>query len=376
MSHCHAGLSLMPDDAFRRAAEPLFAEDEVDAVEWTFDMCWNAPLPTWMEERICEFNARGQLLGHSVSYSPLSARWGPRETDWLRRMRHEDARRNYVHVSEHFGFCRGGDFHHSAPLPVPLTQTTLRMGQDRLRRLADAIECPIGLENLAFAFSRQDVEQQGEFLDKLLDAVDGFLLLDLHNMYCQSLNFGIDAERLLRSYPLHRVRELHVSGGSFSESREVIGAAPVRRDTHNGPVPPDVFDLLRMGLAACPRVAWVIFEQLGHSLNKDTVGQWQSDFRRLKSIVQECSPTERDLVAELDEVLHSLCKGDSPEQLVLFQAELLRCLAEDKSLADRQSAIATHPAMQPFRSYVQSFDPRMLEVAVELVKQWGQRLPK
>jgi hypothetical protein len=29
--------------------------------------------------------------------------------------------------------------------------------------------------------------------------------------------------------------------------------------------------------------------------------------------------------------------------------------------------------MQPFRAYVDSFDPRMLEVAAELVTKWGRR---
>ena len=72
-----------------------------------------------------------------------------------------------------------GDFHRSAPLPVPLTPAALQLGQERLRRLQDAGATQVGLENLAFAFGRQDVADQGRFLDELLQPVDGFLLLDL-----------------------------------------------------------------------------------------------------------------------------------------------------------------------------------------------------
>jgi hypothetical protein len=47
------------------------------------------------------------------------------------------------------------------------------------------------LENLALSFSVDDVKHQGEFLEKLVEPVNGFLILDLHNLYCQSHNFDI-----------------------------------------------------------------------------------------------------------------------------------------------------------------------------------------
>src|SRR5262245_38164176 len=218
------GLSLMLEDDFLRTSLPLFEASEVEVLEWSFDVGWGvSALPAWADELLDHYSQAGRLLGHGVTFSAFSAAWTPRQAAWLERLRRELAQRKYLHVSEHFGFMTAGDFHRSAPLPVPLTEASLRLGQERLRMLQEHGARPVGLENLAFAFGRQDVADQGGFLDELLAPVDGFLLLDLHNLYCQSCNFGLSIEELLDLYPLGRVRELHVSGGSWSKVTSADG---------------------------------------------------------------------------------------------------------------------------------------------------------
>ena len=285
-------LSVMLDDDFRRAALPLLEAGEVDALEWSFDVGWSLPqLPPGLGELLDFFGERGRLLGHGVTFSPLSGAWHTRQADWLERLRGEVERRRYAHISEHFGFMTAGDFHQSAPLPVPRDPRTLEVGRDRLRRLAETARVPVGLENLAFAFGPRDVAEQGRFLDDLLQPVDGFLLLDLHNLYCQAHNFGVPGEGLMEGYPLDRVRELHVSGGSWSGSVLQPEAGRIRRDTHDDAVPEEVFRLLRHALAVCPNVQYVTLERLGGTISPD-VGdeQYRDDFRRMRAMVA-ASPT-------------------------------------------------------------------------------------
>jgi uncharacterized protein (UPF0276 family) len=297
------GLSLMLEDDFLRATLPLFEAGEVEVLEWSFDIGWGLPaLPAWADELLGQYSRAGRLLGHGVTFSALSAAWTPRQAAWLDRLRHELAERSYLHVSEHFGFMTAGDFHRSAPLPVPLTDASLRIGQERLQMLADCGARPVGLENLAFAFGRQDVADQGRFLDRLLEPVNGFVLLDLHNLYCQSCNFGIPIAELLDLYPLSRVRELHISGGSWSSvtgtdpanedhrQGRAGGSAPtgnrVRRDTHDGPVPEEVFAAVPQALARCPAVTAVIFERLGGTLHSPAdEAALRDDYRRLCQVV-------------------------------------------------------------------------------------------
>jgi uncharacterized protein (UPF0276 family) len=274
------GLSLMLEADFVRAAQPLFAAGAVEVLEWSFDVGWPpAVVPAWANDLLQCYSATGNLLGHGVSFSPLSAGADDLQQTWLELLTTELARRRYRHISEHFGFSSARNFHQSAPLPVPLTEAILRLGQERLRRLASVAGAgmPIGLENLAFAFSRRDVEDQGRFLAALLEPIDGFLLLDLHNLYCQAVNFGIGIDELLAGYPLERVREVHVSGGSWS--------GDIRRDTHDGPVPEELFAWLPRVLAQCPRVEAVIFERMGGTLAEADDEPFRRDFLRLAEVV-------------------------------------------------------------------------------------------
>jgi len=294
---CTISLMLEPD--FRAAILPLLEAGQVDALEWSFDIGWGwDQLPPGIDELIDFFSDNQRLLGHGVTFSPLSGQWKNRQDQWLENLREEVARRNYNHVTEHFGFMTAGDFHQSAPLPVPRDQRTITLGQQRMEMLAQAAGVPVGLENLAFAFGPRDVAEQGGFLEELLRPVDGFLLLDLHNLYCQSHNFNIAGPSLMESYPLDRVRELHVSGGSWSDSTLEPEAGPIRRDTHDDAVPQDVFILLEHALKACPNIQYVTMERLGQTITEDasdepsdeqadtSAERFRADYRRMRSIVE------------------------------------------------------------------------------------------
>jgi uncharacterized protein (UPF0276 family) len=280
------GLSLMLEDDFLRAAYPLFEAGQVDVLEWSFDTGWPPVIvPTWAEELLQFFSDAGRLVGHGVSYSALSAGTEELQQIWLQLFAGEIDRRRYRHVSEHFGFSSTRNFHQSAPLPVPLTPATLRLGRDRLQQLAELARLPVGLENLAFAFSLRDVLDQGRFLEELLSPVNGFVVLDLHNLYCQSLNFEQPFEDLLSGYPLTRVRELHLAGGSWSNPT-LPESKPIRRDTHDGPVPNELFAVLPEVLRRCPQVDTVILERMGGTLSPHDGDLFRRDFLRLKETIR------------------------------------------------------------------------------------------
>ena len=282
----HVGLSLMQEEAFFHATRPLFEENLVEVVEWSFDMGWGQQSPEWLSKLLLEYSKRNHLLGHGVSYSPLDASCTPRQEVWLHHLREELCKYRYRHLSEHFAFMGGGNFHIGAPLPVPLTDEAVAIGQNRLVELKAASGLDIGLENLGFAFSPEDVANQGEFLRRMLEPVDGFLLLDLHNLYCQLCNFDVTPEELLESYPLERVKEIHVSGGSWSEGQS---GAVIRRDTHDESVPDEVFRLVSLAIPRCPNLEFVIFERLGNTIQPDDYDQLREDFHRLRACVRHAT---------------------------------------------------------------------------------------
>jgi uncharacterized protein (UPF0276 family) len=281
-----SGLSLMLEDEFLQAALPLFESGSVEALEWSFDVGWSLPsLPDWVAALLREYGEKDALVGHGVTFSALSGEWGDRARTWIEQLREELKLRKYLHLSEHFGFMAGGDFHQGTPLPVPLTEKALRLGQSRLRLLSEVAGAPVGLENLALALSPRDVADQGRFLAELLAPSDGFLVLDLHNVFCQMMNFDCTADEILASYPLERVREMHISGGSWMEAVSARGT-PIRRDTHDEAVPETVFQMLAAVLPRCPETRVVIFERLGHTLGGEGEAEtFRDDFLRMKSII-------------------------------------------------------------------------------------------
>jgi uncharacterized protein len=364
------GLSLMPDSDFLGAAQPLFEAGRVEVLEWSFDMGWGRSLPAWAEDLLQFYSDRRALIGHGVSFSLLSAQWTERQDLWLQCLQEELEAYQYLHISEHFGWMSAGNFNRSAPLPLPISPAVLEVGRDRLQQLA-AFGVPVGLENLAFAFGLQDVEDQGQFLEELLQPVNGFLVLDLHNLYCQIHNFGLLAEELLARYPLHRVRELHISGGSWSQSR-LDGDAQIRRDTHDGAVPDAVFELLATALKLCPQVEFVIFERMGGTLADPREAEgFRNDFARLQKTVQGMTKNAGER-RSLMPVGMDLRRGDDTllEAIEAFQSELLEVLDREDEAGAIVDRLAEHWA---FRPYVETFEGRMVEVAAELVKKWGDR---
>ncbi len=280
----------MMEPDFVRAALPLFAEDEVEVLEWSFDATWKSGMGEWLEALIAEFSEADRLLGHGVHFSLLSAEWTDRHDWWLEELKREVETRRYRHVSEHFGFMTAGDFHRGAPLPLPKTQDTVALGRERFGRLAEVVPCPIGLENLALALTGEDVCAHGAFLDEIVSVTPrGFLILDLHNLYCQTHNFALSWRDLVDGYPLEKVRELHVSGGSWGETPSAPGVA-IRRDTHDDAVPEEVHALLEAVLPMCPNAEAVIFERLGHTLpDAASHDRYRDDFKLTKQIVNHAS---------------------------------------------------------------------------------------
>jgi len=308
------------------ACLPLFEDEKIEAIEWSFDTLYkHKTLPDWFTELLLTFGKDGRLIGHGVYFSLFSGLWTKEQQDWLNHLQQVNSEFQFNHISEHFGFMTGKDFHQGAPISVPFSSSTLRLGQDRLKRISHACRCPVGLENLAFSYSLDEVKRHGEFLDQLLVPVNGFIILDLHNVYCQSHNFKIAFDNLIQLYPLHRVREIHISGGSWQDSPTDIDHQ-IRRDTHDDSVPDDVFSFLQQTVDDCPSLKFVVLEQLGTGLAGEAKqATFRNDFLKMSNIVDKANNDNT-----LSELNHFL-----PEPFVISTEP-----EEDKSLSEQQRVLS------------------------------------
>lgn len=369
----HSSVACNLDQALLQTTLPLFAESRVDAIEWSFDALYNVRnIPDWFTDLLHAFSSENRLIGHGIFFSLFSGNWTTEQDRWLEHLRKVSRHFHFDHITEHFGFMTGSDFHKGAPIGVPYSAATLAIGRDRLMRIADAGNCAVGLENLAFSYSADEVKRHGEFLQQLVEPVNGFIILDVHNLYCQLHNFSIEADKLLALYPLHLVREIHISGGSWDE---ITGNPPVtvRRDTHDEAVPDEVFALLEKVLPLCPNLKYVVLEQLGIALKTpESQEQFRADFKRMNRIVSGfCAQNAgNELIREfLPPTLHLPKKPLKNNILHKQQAELSVILENATDSADA-NRLLQQSSLSGTEWNCENWSPQMLETALRIAQKW------
>lgn len=372
MSAVQPAVACNVDYAILQATLPLFESERVAAIEWSFDALFQRKhIPDWFYQLLQAYAKEGRLLGHGVFFSVFSGKWRPEQTEWLQQLRRLSQTFQFDHITEHFGFLTGADFHAGAPISVPYNDRTLRVGQDRLQRIQDACRCAVGLENLAFSYTLEEVKRHGDFLENLVAPVNGFIILDLHNLYCQSHNFSVPPEVLMACYPLERVREIHISGGSW----ESVTAAPgrrIRRDTHDERVPGAVYELLQMAIPRCPHLKWVVLEQLGTAL-RTPEAQWgfQQDFFRMANLIEGFSTETPRTISDFLPAQWPLPSPEPVEDALLYAQQ---CALSDilETAADTAAAMSALEQSILARSdwQVERWDSGMLETALRIAQKW------
>lgn len=347
-------------------------ESKVEAIEWSFDALFKVKeIPPWFLELLSAYSKEKRLIGHGVFFSLFTGKWLQEQRDWLKQLKQTCEGFQFDHITEHFGFMTGKDFHHGAPLNIPYTQTTLDIGRDRLKRIYEACQCPVGLENLAFSYSLDEVKKHGAFLEKLIEPVNGFIILDLHNLYCQIHNFDIAFDEIIALYPLDKVREIHISGGSWDDSHIEPGRR-VRRDTHDEAVPKEIFYLLEHVITYCPNLKYVVLEQLGNGL---TTGEskklYYNDFIEMENIVQKKNKTHYDQLTNTFLPLSpELPSGIVEDETLYLQQSELSFILESSASYENAIHLLNKSSLANSAWQIEDWKPYMIETAIKIAQKW------
>lgn len=160
--------------------------------------------------------------------------------------------------SDHLSFVRitGADGHdHNAGLavPVPYDREVLELVASRIRHVREVVRAPFLIENNVYFIDIPEQEmQEPEFLNRLVRETGCGVLLDLHNLYANARNHGFDAFDFLDQLDLQAVGEIHIAGGSE--------LGDMYTDSHSGPAPEPVWQLLEWVLPRAPNVCGITFE--------------------------------------------------------------------------------------------------------------------
>jgi len=138
--------------------------------------------------------------------------------------------------SEHLTYC-AGQGHLYDLLPIPFTEEAVHYVAARVREVQDIIGQPIALENASYYAQPHTQLSESEFITAVLEESDCELLLDVNNIYVNSINHGYDPLEFLDALPLHRARYIHVAG-HYDEADDL------KVDTHGADVIDPVWALL------------------------------------------------------------------------------------------------------------------------------------
>jgi hypothetical protein len=158
-------------------------------------------------------------------------------------------------VSEHIAFVRAGGTEAGHLLPVPRTRAALAVVVENVKEAQGELGVPLAIENIASLLADPSAEMsEAVFVAEVIHQTGALLLLDLENIYANSLNHAFDARGLIDALPLHALAYCHVAGGAPH--------AGFYHDTHTATTPQGVLDLLTH-LAAHAPIPGVMLERDG-----------------------------------------------------------------------------------------------------------------
>lgn len=168
--------------------------------------------------------------------------------------------------SEHLAFVRGGG-HEIGHLAAPARNAaTVAGASSNIRRARAVVGSAPVLENIATLVEPPDSTlAEPDWVSAILHTVGSPLLLDLHNLYANALNFGHDPCKYLRQFALEQTQVVHLSGGRWIDLGPNEFGLTSRRllDDHVHDVPDAVFRLLEELAQRCAQPLTVIVERDG-----------------------------------------------------------------------------------------------------------------
>jgi uncharacterized protein (UPF0276 family) len=199
-----------------------------------------------------EILARDPVLSHGLSLS--LGGYDDWDVDYLQDLK------SFLHDiqapwhSEHLCFTSVGGVNTHELLPIPFTRASVGHTVQRVRALQDLLPVPLILENITYYAELGAAEmEEADFVAAVLEGADCGWLLDVSNVYVNSLNFGFDPRAWIARMPLARVRQIHVGG------YEQFGEVTI--DTHGATISDPVIDLLQWTLARLGRRVPVLLER-------------------------------------------------------------------------------------------------------------------
>lgn len=182
------------------------------------------------------FTERYPVVAHGLSLSI----GGPDDLDldFVDRLGRFLDQHGVLIFSEHLSYCTDGG-HLYDLMPIPFTQAAVDRVSERVAIVQDRLKRRLALENVSYYAAPGQEMSELEFINGVIQQADCDLLLDVNNVWVNSVNHGYDPHTFIKGLPADRVAYQHVAG-HFVQSEDLI------IDTHGADVSEPVWDLLTL----------------------------------------------------------------------------------------------------------------------------------
>ena len=182
-----------------------------------------------------ELTERNDFVCHGLSLSIGSP--APLDENFVKQVGEFLKQHQIKHYSEHLTYC-SDDGHLYDLLPIPFTEEAADYVAERIIRVQDILGQRIAMENASYYTPAPGSEMQEiDFLNAVLNKADCELLIDINNIYVNSVNHRYDPIEFMQGLPAERIAYAHIAG-HYNEAEDLIV------DTHGADVIDTVWDLL------------------------------------------------------------------------------------------------------------------------------------
>lgn len=232
----------------REIKEEIFAaRHELDFLEVITDRYIEDPRSIEELEQLC---AVFPVIPHGVSLSIGSL--APLNMSYLQAIKRISDITKAPYYSEHLCMTRAPGIAIGHLAPLWFTQETLRKVIDNVSTIQDYLGKPLILENVTYLFDLSGgTISQEDFFNHLIAATGCGILLDVTNVYINSVNHRFDPITFIKRLPLEHVVQVHLAGGYWLND--------ILIDGHNAMIQQESWDLLKELTTRC-HVKGVIIE--------------------------------------------------------------------------------------------------------------------
>jgi uncharacterized protein (UPF0276 family) len=178
---------------------------------------------------------RHKFVCHGLSLSIGSS--DPLDESFVLQIKDFMQKHGIDHYSEHLSYCSHNG-HLYDLMPIPFTQEAVKHVAARIKRVQDILECKIAIENVSYYAVVGQEMTEIDFFNAVVNEADCDILLDVNNIYVNSINHNYDALEFLNAMPVERITYAHIAG-HYKEAEDFLV------DTHGAPIIDPVWELLR-----------------------------------------------------------------------------------------------------------------------------------